>query len=58
MMRPLPAVSTVTVAPKWRSMFSVWSRVASGSSTRVMPGAFRPHSSTADFTCADGTGTR
>ena len=57
-MRPLPASSTCTVAPKWRSMFSVWSRVASGSSTRVMPGAFRPHSSTADFTWADGTGTR
>ena len=36
--RPRPA----RVAPKWRSMFSVWSRVASGSSTRVMPGAFRP----------------
>ena len=39
-------------------MFSLWSRVASGSSMRVMPGAFSPHSSRADFTCADGTGTR
>ena len=44
--RPAPAGSTATSAPKWRSMFSLWSRVASGSSTRVMPGAFRPHSST------------
>jgi hypothetical protein len=29
-------------------MFSVWSRVASGSSTRVMPGALRPQSSTGE----------
>jgi hypothetical protein len=25
--------------------------------TTVSPGAFRPASSTADFTCADGTGS-
>ena len=30
----------------------------SGSSMRVVPGAFRPHSSRADFTWAEGTGTR
>ena len=50
MIRPSPTVSTATSAPKWRSMFSEWSRVASGSSTRVMPRAFSPASSTADFT--------
>ena len=32
--RPAPPAPS---APKWRSMFSLWSRVASGSSTRVMP---------------------
>ena len=39
-------------------MRSEWSRVGSGSSTRVQPGAFSPASSTADFTCADATGSR
>ena len=34
----------------------MWSRVASFSITTVSPGAFSPASSTADFTCADGTG--
>ncbi len=58
MRRPsLPSVTT-TVAPKWRSMFSVWSRVGSGSITLVSPGALKPASRMADFTCADGTGSR
>ena len=32
---------------------SVWSRVTSGSSIRVPPGAFSPASNSADFTCAE-----
>ncbi len=58
MIRPLPSASTATVAPKWRSMFSEWSRVASGSSTLVIPRAFSPASRIADFTCAEATGNR
>ena len=34
----------------------MWSRVASFSITVVSPGAARPASSTADLSCADGTG--
>jgi hypothetical protein len=34
----------------------VWSRVASYSITVVAPGAASPASSTADFSCAEGTG--
>ena len=49
---------TTTCAPKCRSMRSVWSRVASGSSIRVQPRAFSPASSSADFTCAEATGRR
>ena len=45
-----------TLAPKCLSIFSVWSRVASFSITVVAPGAARPASSTADLSCADGTG--
>ena len=52
------AALTVTLAPKWRSMFSEWSRVGSGSSTSVMPRAFRPASRMADFTWAEATGRR
>ena len=52
-----PAGVIVTSAPKWRSMRSVWSRVASGSMIVVSPGALRPASRTADFTWADGTGS-
>ena len=48
--------SVRTWAPKWLSIFSVWSRVASPSITTVSPGAERPAMSAADFTCADGTG--
>ena len=36
---------------------SVWSRVGIGSTTVVVPAAKRPASSTADFTCAEGTGS-
>ena len=43
-------------APKCLSIFSVWSRVASFSITVVAPGAASPASSTADLSCADGTG--
>src|SRR3546814_11356484 len=48
--------SALTSAPKWRSRFSVWSRVGSGSITVVMPGVFRAASRIADFTCAEATG--
>jgi len=44
------------VAPKARSMCSVWSRVGRRSITAVSPGAFSPASSTADLTWADATG--
>ena len=47
-----------TTAPKWVSMRSVWSRVGSASITVVSPGALRPASRTADFTWAEGTGSR
>ena len=47
-----------TVAPKWRSMRSVWSRVGSARSPWLTPGVLSPASSTADLTCADGTGRR
>ena len=55
---PSPSVSTMTEAPKPASMRSVWSRVITGSITVVTPGVLRPARSTADFTCADGIGTR
>ena len=55
--RPSGSVSTTISAPKPASIRSEWSRVASRSITTVSPGAFSPASSTADFTCADGTGT-
>ena len=48
--------STPTSAPKCLSSFSVWSRVASFSTTVVAPGAARPASSTADLSWAEGTG--
>jgi hypothetical protein len=38
-------------------MFSVWSRVGSGSVTRVVPRAQSPASKQADFTCAEATGS-
>ena len=47
-----------TSAPKWSSIFSVWSRDASASTTVVTPRALRPASSTADLICAEGTGVR
>ena len=53
---PCSSVSTERLAPKPFSIFSVWSRVITGSMTVVMPGALRPASSTADFTWALGTG--
>ena len=57
MRRPAsPCGSTITSAPKWRSMRSVWSREASLSITVVRPGALRPASSTADLICAEATG--
>ena len=43
-------------APKCFSIFSVWSRVASCSIRPWCPGAARPASSTADLSCAEGTG--
>ena len=52
------SVSTVTVAPKWRSIRAVWSRVGAGSITVVRPGADRPAKMTADFTWAEATGIR
>ena len=58
MRRSGPAYVTSTCAPKARSMRSVWSRVASGSITSAPPSAWRPASSTADFTWADGSGRR
>ena len=56
--RPWPAVATSMVAPKCFSIFSEWSRVGSGSSTVVIPGAFSPASRIADFTWAEATGRR
>ena len=55
---PSRSVSTSTLAPNPFSIFSVWSRVITGSMTVVTPGVFRPASSTADFTCAEAIGTR
>jgi len=55
---PSAAVSTSMAAPNPFSIFSVWSRVMTGSTTVVTPGVFSPASRTADFTCADGIGTR
>ena len=49
---------TSRLAPKPASIRSVWSRVGTGSITRVMPGVLRPASSTALFTCALATGRR
>ena len=56
--RPSPSGVTVTSAPKWASIFSVWSREASASITVVTPRALRPASSTADLICAEATGVR
>ncbi len=50
--------STLTSAPKWRSISSVWSRVGWASITVVRPGVFRPASRTADLTWAEATGVR
>ena len=50
--------SVVTVAPKWRSISSVWSRVGSASITVVVPAVFRPQRMIADFTWAEATGRR
>jgi len=47
-----------TLTPALCSMISVWSRVASGSTTVVSPSASSPASSTHDFTCALATGRR
>ncbi len=55
---PSASVSTVRFAPKPCSIFSVWSRVITGSMTVVMPGVLRPARRTADFTCAEAIGTR
>ena len=55
---PPSAGATRTSAPKWRSMRSVWSRVASGSITVVSPAVLRPASRMALFTCAEATGRR
>ena len=44
--------STLTGQPKPPSMRSVWSRVGAGSVTEVQPSAYRPASSTQDFTWA------
>ena len=46
------------LAPNPFSIFSVWSRVITGSTTVVMPGVLSAASSTADFTCAEAIGTR
>ena len=56
--RPSPSGATATSAPKWASIFSVWSREASPSITVVTPGALRPASRTADLICAEATGVR
>ena len=39
-------------------MRSVWSRVATGSITVVVPATLRPAKRSADFTCAEATGRR
>ena len=55
---PSAAISTSTAAPNPFSIFSVWSRVMTGSMTVVTPGVLRAASRTADFTWAEGIGTR
>ena len=56
---PPPSISVVSiVAPKPRSIRSVWSRVGSGSITSTPPWAWSPANSTADFTWAEGSGRR
>ena len=50
--------STLTSAPMAVSISSVWLRVATGSTTAVVPSANSPASSTADLTCALGTAGR
>ena len=55
---PLALDLDCTSAPKWASIFSVWSREASVSITVVAPRALRPASSTADLICAEATGVR
>ena len=57
MMRPSGVSSTVRSAPKPLSIRSEWSRVATGSITRVIPGVLSPASRTADLTCAEATGS-
>ena len=54
--RPSSIIASVTVTPRARSMRSVWSRVATASTTRVSPCAASPARRIADFTWADGTG--
>ena len=51
----LPPRAT-TSTPKLCSIRSVWSRVTAGSTTVVAPSAYRPASSSADFTWALATG--
>ena len=57
MTRPRLVGSTVSVAPNPASIRSLWSRVGTGSITRVIPGVLSPASSTADLTCAEATGS-
>jgi len=57
MIRPSGTSSTLSAAPKPVSIRSLWSRVATGSITRVVPGVLRPASRIADFTCAEATGS-
>jgi hypothetical protein len=54
---PSAVFSTTSSAPNPTSIRSEWSRVGSFSITTVCPGAFSPASSTADFTCAEATGS-
>jgi hypothetical protein len=51
-----PWGATSTLAPKWRSIRSVWSRVASRSITVVRPGELRPASRIADLIWAEAAG--
>ena len=53
-----PNGSLVISAPKWASIFSVWSREASLSMTMVRPGELRPARRIADLSWAEGTGVR
>ena len=51
------AASRPTSAPAAASIRSVWSRLGTGSRTRVSPAASSPASSTQDFTWALATGS-